>query len=264
MDKDEIDKLNKVRFYTERSICDCRKALTKSNGDVFAAVKVLLTVEQINSLGNYAITSELCPANLMGPPTKELLDLLDYLRGKDSRAESEAMNPSLLRKEQGARKRCALQKQLESFAFSQQRCWLEQNADMDGQIIFKTCSLVPLGDDSKYTVLEIAEVVSFYFGLTSSPSRSIDRPHARRICREILHRDLAFHDVRLSLELADSLVDDFVHQFGPEASFFTNGTFHDEPFRLQGWSPCTDSTFDTGVLAISGSSAGIIWAADDD
>ncbi|MBY0552397.1 MAG: hypothetical protein K2W95_34270 [Candidatus Obscuribacterales bacterium] len=263
MDNDEIDKLKKVRFYTDRSIGDCREALTKSNGDVFAAIKLLLTVEQINSLGNYAITRKLCPANLMGPPTKELSDLLDYLRGRDSRAESEAKNALLLRKERDTQKRDVLKKQLESFAFSNQRVWLEENADLDGRIIFETCSVVPHGD-GKYTVLELAEVISFYFGLMSSPTASIDGTYARRIGREVLHRDLAFHDVRLSLELLAPLVDEFFQMFGDEANFFTNGSFADEPFHLQGWSPCTESTFDTGVLAIAGSSAGIIWAADDD
>lgn len=262
MDKVEIDKLNKVRFYTERSISDCAEALKKSQGDVFAAIKALLTPMQITALRSYTRTTELCPANLTGPPTRELLDLLDYLQAKDPDVLANENNARILRQQQEAMRKATLGQRLESFSLLQERTWLENEAEI-GLVIFKTCNMVPARDDS-YTSFELAEIASNYFGLTNSPSKIIDLPYGRKLTREILHREMVFHDVRLSIELVDSLTNEFFQQFGETATYFTNSTFSEEPFHLKSWSPCTVSTFDTGVLAIAGSAAGIIWAADDD
>jgi hypothetical protein len=88
----------------------------------------------------------------------------------------------------------------------------------------------------------------------------------------VLSRDLAYDDSTIiPAERARSLATRFLELLSPSARYFTNGAFHLPPQRLnehvvQGpsWTPLTQATFDTGVIALDQQHIGIIWVQDED
>jgi hypothetical protein len=89
---------------------------------------------------------------------------------------------------------------------------------------------------------------------------------AKKILEYILSLDMAY-DLDLGTKpLADKLSAYFLNQFQSDTKYYTNGIFDEDLgfFRLRSWLPVTDSTFDTGVLAIYKNRIGILWAEDND
>jgi hypothetical protein len=90
------------------------------------------------------------------------------------------------------------------------------------------------------------------------------------ICR-ILERDLAYNVELMSHTQSCILRDRFLASFDQQVRFFTNGTFCAPSTSLsqdvvQGprWSPITQATFDTGVVAADGKRIGMLWVEDED
>lgn len=119
------------------------------------------------------------------------------------------------------------------------------------------------------TVQELARE----FGLRDDPScyKEIGVSSARRLVRLVLHRDLAYNVEIMSESRAAELTDKFFAQFDPGARYFTNGTFHERPRRINesvtagaSWDAVTEATFDTGVLTIAPKCSGCLWVEDED
>jgi len=94
----------------------------------------------------------------------------------------------------------------------------------------------------------------------------IDKTQAQRILEYTLSFDMAYDTELNTKPKAKSLSCYFLSEFQNDAVYFTNGYFEEDAgsYRLRGWTPITDSTFDTGILAIDKYKIGILWAEDND
>jgi len=100
---------------------------------------------------------------------------------------------------------------------------------------------------------------------------SIDRIAARSVLRFLLRQDQAYGRARLPDDVAGTMCDDFLTWFSTDTQFFTNGRVDspprkDEPTGIlfhAGWTPATDATFDSGVIAF-GRWSGVFWIEDED
>jgi hypothetical protein len=96
--------------------------------------------------------------------------------------------------------------------------------------------------------------------------KKVDTSTAQKILEYIFSFDMAY-DIELATKSqANFLASYFINEFNSDAEYFTNGNFElDKGFyRLKGWTPLTDSIFDTGILAIDKEKVGILWAEDND
>lgn len=104
-------------------------------------------------------------------------------------------------------------------------------------------------------------------GLRAAPKREITREQAHELVAALIECDLAFHAPRGPKWEAESLASTFLGMFpGDEARFFTNGELGLEHIagRSGAWSPLTNATFDTGVVAVEGGTVGVFWVEDED
>lgn len=92
----------------------------------------------------------------------------------------------------------------------------------------------------------------------------IEDGQARRIFNLILSRDLAYRVEIMSQEEANQLAERFLAFFEPPVRYFTNGYFTENPFYLRSWDPISKATFDTGVVVLSETRIGLLWAEDED
>jgi hypothetical protein len=112
------------------------------------------------------------------------------------------------------------------------------------------------------------------FGLRDDASiyHDIDEVDARRLMCVALRRDLAYGAELMSEARAAELADRFIADFGADARYCTNGSWHLPPVVAHdgrsghgpGWIPATDATFDTGVLVIGAVRSGCFWVEDED
>ena len=91
----------------------------------------------------------------------------------------------------------------------------------------------------------------------------IDAQEAERLIVTILNKDLAYGVEVMPVNQANLLAAAFMEPFRVSGRYFTNGTFH-KPGNPDGWTPLTDATFDTGVVALGPTVAGILWVQDED
>jgi hypothetical protein len=90
----------------------------------------------------------------------------------------------------------------------------------------------------------------------------ISRPDAVALIAHLVAYSPVNGHPRRTFEIADSCAEQFVALFLLDAIFFTNST---EPFlQTKSWDPLTDSTFDSGIVAVSKSRIGAIWFEDED
>ncbi len=104
-------------------------------------------------------------------------------------------------------------------------------------------------------------------GLRAAPRREITREQAHELVAALIECDLAFHAPRGTKWEAESLASTFLGMFpSEEARFFTNGELGLEHIAVKSgaWSPMTNATFDTGVVAVEGSRVGVFWVEDED
>jgi hypothetical protein len=100
-------------------------------------------------------------------------------------------------------------------------------------------------------------------GASPQALKAIDRDRARLILKRLLWRDQAYGSEVQDESMAQDQAQAFLALFGPEAAFFTNGSHHADG-TLSGWSPCTQATFDTGVVAVGWDRLGLLWCEDED
>ena len=84
----------------------------------------------------------------------------------------------------------------------------------------------------------------------------------------VLHSDMAYGSEIMPRGRAADLGEQFLGLFAG-GRFFTNTEDGPrEPLTTgawtRGWSPLTSATFDTGVLAVTGSRIGLVWVEDED
>ena len=90
----------------------------------------------------------------------------------------------------------------------------------------------------------------------------LDLTAAREVLTRVLHADLAYNTPMMTVETADALARRFLACCGDAPVFVTNGSLALTPTGA--WSPLTDATFDTGVIAVSDTRVGMLWAEDED
>jgi len=102
------------------------------------------------------------------------------------------------------------------------------------------------------------------FGLaTDCPLVQIERHTAIEVLTMFLHRGLAYGRELMPGTDAQGFAVWLLEQFQTEESaFYTNGNWQSNLWG--GWTPCTTSTFDGGVIATSGGLAACIWFEDED
>jgi hypothetical protein len=88
------------------------------------------------------------------------------------------------------------------------------------------------------------------------------RPDARELLERVLQRDLAYQHEETDLKQAGEIAAMFVGLFEGTTHWLTNGTFA----ANGGWSgnPVASGTFETGVVVVSDTLAGILWVEDED
>jgi hypothetical protein len=99
---------------------------------------------------------------------------------------------------------------------------------------------------------------------------ALSRAQALLIAAKVLERDLAYTSEVMPEAVARAFAEEFAAHFDDCAEFFTNATFEDHLARVapgdsvSSWSPITEATFDTGVIAVDEHRVGLIWVEDED
>ncbi|MHC4939436.1 MAG: homocysteine S-methyltransferase [Planctomycetota bacterium] len=101
------------------------------------------------------------------------------------------------------------------------------------------------------------------FGLTALGVDwvTVNREEALRLLTNVLHRDLAYEQEIMPRRRAAQLARRFLDQADEDSIFLTNGTLG---LGGGGWTPLTESTFDTGILALGSSWIRMLWVEDAD
>ncbi len=100
--------------------------------------------------------------------------------------------------------------------------------------------------------------------LEEALDQQIDAATARAVIESILHRTLAYDSDWVEPAHAKHVASTFVARFADDADFWTNGELWQRDGESRSWSPLTLATFDTGVAAVDGDAAGILWVTDED
>ena len=116
------------------------------------------------------------------------------------------------------------------------------------------------------SLLELAERSGL--AATSETYREIPAATARWLAVRILTHDLAYKCDLLPPAIAERLVETYLAAFAsPGHRYFTN-TQGDpssaDRFWCESWAPATQATFDTGVLILGPTMAGVLWVEDED
>lgn len=103
------------------------------------------------------------------------------------------------------------------------------------------------------------------------PVESKDK--AIRILAQLLYRDMAYDTELMKAEEALELAEKFVSLFSEQSSqYYSNSEWRNDPLQtpgtfgaqLNGWSPFTDATFDSGIIVVDKDKIGIAWFEDED
>ena len=102
-------------------------------------------------------------------------------------------------------------------------------------------------------------------GWVSPPEwRMIDKDTAIKILTQCLNQDLAYDTQLQPRSDAQAQATAVVDAAGPDAVFFTNGELALPDVQGRSWTPLTDATFDTGVVAIGKCWSVLCWFLDED
>lgn len=88
--------------------------------------------------------------------------------------------------------------------------------------------------------------------------REISRDEAQCIATRILNRDMAYGVELMKLDRARLLAASLVGIFDVTGRFYTNQC------KNGGFSPISDSSFDTGIVCVDVTRLGILWVQDED
>lgn len=111
--------------------------------------------------------------------------------------------------------------------------------------------------------------VARHYGLQTSVNgwHEIDRTMATEILTDLLIRDLAYACDADSKPIASIVANDFVGEFKEETRFFTNTEWQHQNGTLKignsGFA-ATESTFDSGIIALNDHKMGVYWIEDED
>lgn len=111
---------------------------------------------------------------------------------------------------------------------------------------------------------DLSDFLKEQWGLRDMPRMFVDVQKASKIVNFICSKDLAYHQPLLMFNQAQEVSELVCSLLSDEGKYLTNATFSEEPFKVNGWSPCTESTFDTGVLCFDESFVFMIWVAAED
>ena len=112
--------------------------------------------------------------------------------------------------------------------------------------------------DARHAVDEY--VRSLGFSAIGEQWIEIDRNRAEAILSHFLSHDMAYGTVLMPVERARKMAGDYLDLFGEDsASFFTN-----REGRAGTWTPISQATFDTGIVALDEEGIGILWVEDED
>lgn len=123
-----------------------------------------------------------------------------------------------------------------------------------------TAKFFPLSKLGPVTPDEIA--VSAGFTPLGADWKLLSREEARLHLQNILCRDMSYNEEIMTLENAALLTDLLFKVLPINTVFYTNLKIYSRTSRS--WLPVTDSTFDTGLIAISDLGASLIWFEDED
>jgi hypothetical protein len=127
----------------------------------------------------------------------------------------------------------------------------------------------PPGLDARDVADKVAESVRY----KAIGQRWVPLPagEAARVLCLVLTQDLAYGASLMAASVAEQLAAAFMAHVGPEASFFTNGSWAEAPIvgaggivRGPSWQPITSATFDAGVVGVGSDHAAILWVEDED
>ena len=105
----------------------------------------------------------------------------------------------------------------------------------------------------------------FVTGLAMQPPGAwieLDTQEALEVAIRVLSVDLAYKMPVMAIDLAQRLAHRFLACFDTGAVFLTNGSLARAGSRA--WSPLTNATFDTGIVAVSSRRGGLLWVVDED
>jgi hypothetical protein len=119
--------------------------------------------------------------------------------------------------------------------------------------------------------IRVADALARFLGLRrlGSAWRTISREEAHAALAAVLTHDLAYESECIAPPVAASFAEEFLGRFDSGAAFLTNGEFPPvSPTKAAGWrgswTPLTEATFDTGVIAVDTARAGLLWVEDED
>jgi hypothetical protein len=93
----------------------------------------------------------------------------------------------------------------------------------------------------------------------------IERHAAIEVLTRLLHRDFAYGVKLMPTTDAQGFALWLLEEFQAEENvFYTNGNWQADLESGSSWTPCTESTFDGGVIATSRGLAACIWFEDED
>jgi hypothetical protein len=111
--------------------------------------------------------------------------------------------------------------------------------------------------------------VAQHYGLRTTENgwHEIDRTMAKGILTELLMRDLAYACDADSAPIATDAAEEFMDEFSEATRFFTNSEWQHENARIKTGNSgfaATESTFDSGILALNDHKMGVYWVEDED
>lgn len=111
--------------------------------------------------------------------------------------------------------------------------------------------------------------VAQYYGLRKANNawHDVDRSQATTLLRELLEHDLAYWGEADSTPIATDVAQDFVAEFAEETRFFTNAQWQERNGVMRVGSTgfaATESTFDSGIIALHDHKMGVYWVEGED
>ncbi len=94
--------------------------------------------------------------------------------------------------------------------------------------------------------------------------REISQEEAEKIINFIMTKDLAYSVEIMSSQEAQQLSSKVLTLFTGDCKYFTNASFVNNFSGMSEWNSITESTFDTGVIIVSGDRIGMLWVQDED
>ncbi|KAF3886106.1 MULTISPECIES: hypothetical protein [Nostocales] len=94
--------------------------------------------------------------------------------------------------------------------------------------------------------------------------KEISQEEAEQIISFIMTKDLAYSVELMSAREAQQISAKVLTLFTGDCKYFTNASFVNNFSGMSEWDSITESTFDTGVIIVSGDRIGMLWVQDED